>query len=119
MVAESIRLPGKRGARRASPPNRSTPNRSTPNRSTPNRLRARNAFATCADQSCSRITTATLFATHELETRPVRQRFVIQTALRAVAIAILVLHAGLASAQRIPMPLPGGNPVLKPERSEE
>jgi serine protease AprX len=35
--------------------------------------------------------------------------------MRAVAIAILVLHAGLASAQRIPMPLPGGNPVLKPE----
>ena len=66
--------------------------------------------------SCSRITTATLFATYELDTSPVRQRFGIQTALmRAVAIAILVLHAGLASAQRIPMPLPGGNPVLKPE----
>ena len=35
--------------------------------------------------------------------------------MRAVAIAILVLHAGLASTQRVPMPLPGGNPVLKPE----
>lgn len=59
--------------------------------------------------------TVTFSAKHELEARTMKSRFGVQAALAGVAAkAFLVLHAGLACAQFVPMPLPGGTPALRP-----